>query len=458
MITEPAQQNQGLPIRNASQTTLVAQVDEASETQTNEPANDSTDNPSEFSDEQLLDMLENFIDDSTPPANETSPQIPTAKPPTGAPSENTAGEFPDVNVTVVGDELMLYSNDPEALNDLEAMLESAVEVIPPSTSWTVFTLQSADATEVSLMLEQLLPYSNVSTTSAGGGMLGSISGAASSLGSGIAEMTGLSSIASVGQSLRIIPDTRLNALFVSGPRSQVQEVESMLRVLDATEWPDNLRNKISRLIPLEHADADDVLRMVKEAYKVYIEPPQQQNNRNNPLAAMMGGGRGRGGEEENSQIKMQVSVDSNTNQLVVWADDSLYQEVKQFVESVDESARQARRTVRVVSLQNTNSSTIKGALGTLMPKVNVSSTSSRQSNNSQNSSSQNNNNNSQQRSAEEQERVRQFFEQRMRERMQGGGGGRTGASPFGGGRPGGGGGSPFGGGRPGGGGGRPGGR
>lgn len=456
VMTEPAQQSQRLPIRNASQTTQVAQVDEANVSQSTAPTSGPVENPLEFSDEQLLDMLESFIDESTPPVNETSSQIPVTQPPANTARQNTAGELPDVNVTVVGDELMLYSSDPQALNELEAMLESAVEVIPPSTSWTVFTLQSADATEVSLMLEQLLPYSNVSTTSAGGGMLGSISGAASSLGSGIAEMTGLSSIASVGQSLRIIPDTRLNALFVSGPRSQVQEVESMLRVLDATEWPDNLRNKISRLIPLEHADADDVLRMVKEAYKVYIEPPQQQNNRNNPLAAMMGGGRSRGGEEENSQIKMQVSVDSNTNQLVVWADDSLYQEVKQFVESVDESARQARRTVRVVSLQNTNSSTIKGALGTLMPKVNVSSTSSRQSNNSQSTSSQNNNdnNNSQQRSAQEQERVRQFFEQRMRERMQGGGG----SSPFGGGRPGGGGGSPFGSGRPGGGGGRPGGR
>ena len=270
-------------------------------------------------------------------------------------------------------------------------------------------------------------------------MLGSLTGAASSLGSGIAEMTGLSSIASAGQSLRIIPDTRLNSLFVSGPSSQVKEVEEMLRVLDSSEWPDTLRDKVSRLISLEYADADDVLRMVKESYKVYIDPPQQQNARNNPLAAMMGGG-GRGGKADSAeaQIKMTASVDSNTNQLIIWADDGLFQEVKSFVESVDESARQARRTVRVVSLRNTNSSTIKGALGTLMPKVNVSSTASRQGTPDANKSSNSNDNNSG-RSQEEQERIRQFFEQRMKERAQGGGGDTGGRPSFGGGgRPGGG--------------------
>lgn len=438
------------PLRTASQTTTIAQaptdqIDETTQTEPSQPTPKPAppENPLNYSDDQLMQLLDSYLEPSEP----TAPNQGTASP-------NPLNKQPpaDVNVTIMGDDLMLYATDPEALNQLEELLETAMQAIPPSTSWTVFTLQSADATEVSLMLEQLLPYSNVSSTASGGGMLGSLSGAASSLGSGIAEMTGLSSIASAGQSLRIIPDTRLNALFVSGPSGQVKEVEEMLRVLDASEWPDTLRDKVTRLISLEYADADDVLRMVKESYKIYIDPPQQQNSRNNPLAAMMGGGgRGGGRDDAVSQIKMTASVDSNTNQLIIWADDSLFQEVKSFVESVDEAARQARRTVRVISLQNTNSSTIKGVLGTLMPNVNVSSTASRQNNSTNNNNSNSNNNNSDSgRSNEEQERIRQFFEQRMRERMQGGGGNDSGGGrpSFGGGRPGGGG--AFGGGRPGG--------
>lgn len=442
------QQNERLksfPLRTASQTTVISQEPETASSEdpapkTAPPIQQS--NPLEFSDDELLNLLDSYID-RTDPQEPSTTSVPNTPRPVAPPANQSSGgnqSFPaDVNITVMGDDLMLYSSDPEVLNQLEELLESAMQAIPPSTSWTVFTLQSADATEVSLMLEQLLPYSNVSSASSGGGMLGSLTGAASSLGSGIAEMTGLSSIASAGQSLRIIPDTRLNSLFVSGPSSQVKEVEEMLRVLDSSEWPDTLRDKVSRLISLEYADADDVLRMVKESYKVYIDPPQQQNARNNPLAAMMGGG-GRGGKADSAeaQIKMTASVDSNTNQLIIWADDGLFQEVKSFVESVDESARQARRTVRVVSLRNTNSSTIKGALGTLMPKVNVSSTASRQGTPDANKSPNSNDNNSG-RSQEEQERIRQFFEQRMKERAQGGGGDTGGRPSFGGGgRPGGG--------------------
>lgn len=465
------------PVRTASQTTVLAQAEpvksppaepQAAQGATQPPAAPVL-NPLQYSDEQLLDLLELYINRSVdqaeqpatleiPPTTpvETQP-LPEPTPVTPAPADRgTVNSLPnsEINVTISGDEIVIYSLDPEALNEFEDLVEAAMQAIPPSTSWTVFTLQSADATEASLMLEQLLPYSNVSSTSSGGGMLGSLSGAASSLGSGLAEMTGLSSITAAGQSLRIIPDTSLNALFVSGPSRQVKEVEEMLRILDATDWPDSLRDKVTRLIPVAHAEVDDVLRMVKESYKVYVDPPQQQQRGGNPLAAMMGGGGGRGGrdgEDPAAQIKMTVSADTNTNQLVIWADEALFREVESFVQAIDKSAEEARRTVRVVSLQNTNSKVIQGALGTLMPRVNVSSTGTRRPTTEPSTSSPNSNSSAP--SGSDQDRIRQFMEQRMRERMQGGGdtgGGRT--SPFGGGstsgRPGGFGGTPFGGGSP----------
>ncbi len=471
--------HRSLPVIAASQTTVLEQAT-GDDSQANEggasaekPAEQAApENPAQYTDKQLLDLLRTYINQSAPTnanSSETAPDPEPAtpepaarnqnRPQTQTPSASPTTPSADINVTVIGDELMLYSSDPEALNELEELLESTLQVIPPRTSWTVFTLQTADATEASLMLEQLLPYSNVSSASSGGGMLGSFSGAASSLGSGLAEMTGLSSIAAAGQSLRIIPDTRLNALFVSGPAGQVKEVEEMLRVLDANEWPDSMRDKVTRLIPVEHADAKDVLQIVKETYKVYIDPPQQQQGRGNPLAAMMGGGRGgKDGDTPASLIKMAVSVDSNTNQLAVWADEALFREVETLVQTIDNSAKEARRTVVVVPLSNTNSSMIQNALGTLMPRVNVSSTGNRSSSN--NSSNQSKPSTTSDQNSD-QDRIRQFMEQRMRERMQGGGGGdrpstggsgetgrtRGGTNPFGGG------GRPFGGsgGRPGGG-------
>ncbi|QDT32844.1 secretin N-terminal domain-containing protein [Thalassoglobus polymorphus] len=470
--TKETSKHRSLPVLAASQTTVLAQAtgDDSqaaeSEDSAGEPAEQTESaNPVQYTDKELLDLLRTYINQSAPPKaseSETAPETEPASPEPATrnqekprtPTDSAKTPSSDINVTVLGDELMLYSSDPEALNELEELLESTLQVIPPRTSWTVFTLQTADATEASLMLEQLLPYSNVSSSTSAGGMLGSFSGAASSLGSGLAEMTGLSSIAAAGQSLRIIPDTRLNALFVSGPAGQVKEVEEMLRVLDANEWPDSMRDKVTRLIPVEHADAKEVLQIVKETYKVYIDPPQQQQGRGNPLAAMMGGGRGgKDGDSPASLIKMAVSVDSNTNQLAVWADEALFREVETLVQTIDNSAKEARRTVVVVPLNNTNSSMIQNALGTLMPRVNVSSTGSR---NSSNNSSNQSRSSSTSENNSDQDRIRQFMEQRMRERMQGGGGGNRPSTggPGATGRTRGGGTSPFGGGGRQGGGGR----
>lgn len=440
-----------LPIRTASQSSVIEEpsqespsesAPQATETPVAPPADaqpaPETTSPLEYSDEELLRLLDIYINQvdeersQEEPENSEPAQSPAASTPPATPAAPVAPVAPqaganasaDINVTVMGDELMVYSSDPEALNAFEELIETTMQAIPPKTSWTVFTLQTADATEASLMLEQLLPYSNVSSVSSGTGMMGSLSGAASSLGSGLAEMTGLSSISLAGQSLRIIPDIRLNALFVSGPAAQVKEVGEMLKVLDATEWPDSFRDKVTRMIPVEYAQADDVLRMVKESYKVYIDPPQAQNSRGNPFAAMMGGGRsggGRNGDSPESQIKMAVSVDTNTNHLIVWADEALFREVEEFVGAIDQAAMDARRTVRVVTLQNTNTKVIQGALGTLMPKVNVSTSGSRRPSSSDSSNNSNSNNSNRGDSNADQDRFRQFMEQRMRDRMQGGG-------------------------------------
>lgn len=459
----------GVPVRTASQSTVVAQNDgetpaaEAAPAAETPTAVEASTPATEFSDQQLLDLLEFYVEQAEQPPAQQSPeqQSPPQTPP-GQPApaaqnrpaspstadpmaiQSTTNEpAADINVTVIGDELILSTTgDPQQLDQLEQLLESTMQVIPPSNSWTVFTLQSADATEASLMLEQLLPYVNVSAASStAGGFVGTISNAASSLGSGLANMTGLGSLATSGQFVKVIPDLRLNALFVSGPTAQVQEVEQMLRVLDASEWPDSYRDKLTRMIAVEYADAEDVAEIVKETYKVYIDPPrqQQQGRGGNPFAALAGGGRN---DDEEDQIRMAVSVDTNTNQLAVWADESLFREVEELVGTIDRAAMEARRTVRVVGLQNTNSTVLQNSLASIMPRVNVSSTSGRRS------SSSNSSSNSSSPSpfgggggddaAARAERFRQFME--MRARMGGGdtgGGSPFGRGSFGGGRPGG---------------------
>ena len=151
------------------------------------------------------------------------------------PKPAAAGDskLPEIVIEIRDGNLVLMSEDEKALDELESRLQALMTHMTPKTTWTIFYLRSADATEAALMIERLFPQSSVTATasSSGGGLFGELSGGISSLGSSLMDMTGINSLGTNG--LRIIPETRSNALFVSGPPDQIADVESVPAVVGA---------------------------------------------------------------------------------------------------------------------------------------------------------------------------------------------------------------------------------
>ena len=361
-------------------------------------------------------------------------------PPPRSSSENDTAP---VTITILGGELILSANDPAELDQLEELLEDAMQVLPVHNSWTVFSLQSADATETATLLGQLFPDSKISSVASSGGLTGGLTSGLSSMGSSLMSMTGMSGMAGASAGIRIIPDTRLNALLVNGPAHRVRDIEEMLRVLDASDLAaNNLRERTPRIIAVEHAEVRDVYEIVRDSFKDLIEPAQNPLGPGgaNALAMMMGGGRGE--RKKESDIKMTIAMDSRTNQLIVSSSESLFRDVEKLVNQIDNSAKDARRTVRVVSLDGVETSVISDALGGLMPKVRITSTGRRSTannvnNNNTNSDNSQNANQSTPNSNRPQnqpaqptqpnpDEIRQMFQQRFR------GGGGFGGGGFGG--------------------------
>lgn len=290
---------------------------------------------------------------------------------------------PEVTVMLSGGDLVISSTDLEALDELQELIETLARAIPVQTQWTVFYLRSADATEAAAMLEQLFPSSSVSLMagSSDNSLMGGLTSGIASLGRGLAEMTGLSNLASGPQTLRIIPETRSNSLFVMGPADVVKDVEEVLRILDASELPETLRDRVPRMITVEHADVDDVAAIVRDVYRDYLESGQLGGgNRNvNPLALLMGaqGGGGDGGQRRGGrypEVRLTLGVDRRTNQLIVSAEDSLFRQIEALVRSLDAAAEAAQQTVRVVKLEHTRAAVVQETLASMIPKVTVSVT------------------------------------------------------------------------------------
>ena len=373
-----------------------------------------------------------------------------------ADGEEPAGGSP-IAVTLSGGNIVAVSDDTDALDAFEEAASRLSQAMPPKTQWTVFYLQSADATETSTILERLFPTSSVSSVSSSstGGFLGSLSSGLSSLGGGLMNMTGLDTLMTGPQTLRIIPDVRSNSLFVTGPPHQVAEVEEVLRILDASELPEQLSDRSPHYIAVKYAFIGDVAQMVQDVFKEELTPPQQQQQQRgggqNPLAALMGGGGGNSrGNSLQNRVKMTLGVDYQNSRLIVSASEALAREVEEMVYDVDMAAFESRPTTRIVSLEYSSTAALQQTIGAMMPRVQVSGDSS-----NGNGSNDNKNNNNQGGSpgSSDADRMRQMFMQRALQgggRPQGGGFGggdrgssSRGGSPFGGRSPFGGG-SPFG--------------
>lgn len=372
----------------------------------------------------------------------------------------TSGSNAPIAITIQGGNLVIVSEDEAALDRLEDVIASLASAMPPKSQWTVFYLRSADATQTASILERLFPTSSVSTSvgaSSDGGFMSELSGGLSSMGRGIMGMSGLDSVLSGPQTLRIIPDVRSNSLFVSGPPHQIDEVEDVLRILDASELPEQLRDRAPRYIAVKHAQVDEVAEIIRDVFKEELTPPQPvQQQRGggggaNPFAALMGGG---GGSATAAKVQMTLGIDYQNSRLYVSSSDPTFQQVQTVVEEIDSAALEARRAIRVVPLQHASSTIIRQTIGTLLPRVKVSSSSTSNRASSSGGGNSDSNNDAQQQAAEQ---MRQQFIQRA---FQGGGFPGGGGTPGGGGRPTGGGSTRGGGGFPGGGrtgGGRPGG-
>jgi type II secretory pathway component GspD/PulD (secretin) len=296
--------------------------------------------------------------------------------------------------------------------------------MPVRARWTVFYLRSADATETAQMLERLFPQSSVATsTQQSDGILGSLSSGFSSIGRGLMTTTGLNNTLG-GQNLRIVTDIRANALFVTGPSNLVSQVEQMLQILDASELPGNLRDRMPRNIPVEYADVEDVAAIVESVFKDAMTADQPQNQQNNsrggfnPIAMMMG----QAGQQAKAKgPELTIGIDRQTSNLIVACNDNIFRQVEDLVLSLDERARNLRQSVQVVPLSAADPMLVSSTLSSLMPKITVSasrtprptSSSTSQGNNGRSQPGQSSSNNN---SGPDpaQEMMRAMMEQRFR--------------------------------------------
>ncbi|PQO42495.1 hypothetical protein C5Y93_29665 [Blastopirellula marina] len=392
--------------------------------------------------------------------NQTRPMSPSEIQPKTA----SGTSLPDDIVVMMGPRgLIIASDDQEALDKLEALIETLSARYSSSSDYSVYYLKYLKADVGAAMLKSVLT-GVVPTDDGGGSLMGDI--ASEMLGGGgglMGSLMGLGGSSTgtslTGGSLSIIPDMRLNALYVQASMEDLDRIDQLLKIMDQPHSPENVETKRQpRMIPVLYTNAQDIASIVQQVYADRIaatgggNQQQRQPSPEDLIRALRGGRGGRdgggGGGAQSEPEKMTIGVDTRSNSLVVSAPDPLFEEVRSLVEQLDLAGDDTNQTMQAVRVKS-NPETIQKALQTLTGQaVTVNSSSS---------SSSTNNSGGPPQGAPDADEIRRRMEmfQRMREGMQRGGGGDRGGPPGGGGRGGfGGGGGPPGGGRGGFGGGR----
>jgi len=397
---QPEKQAEGnhSPERPDSKQTGPEQTGDVSETPAPTQKTKSTTSPGAGSDDEKKASAIDAGETALPARTKAAPQQPDSereRPVYDEPAEpQSRARFqksppadvdPSSPITLVpsGSNLVLTSEDTEALDRLQSMIEAIAQASPKRQTWTVFYLSTADATETATMLGHLFPSGSISQSADTSSMtmMGSLTGGISSFGSSLMDMTGLSSLGAA-TSLRIVPEIRSNALYVSGPVDLVEQVEDVLKVLDASELPESLRDRMPRMIAVEYADVDEVAEIIENVYKDYMQAPAALPGGGgggggiNPLAMLMAASGGGGDKQKGRGIRLTIGVDSRTSSVVVSSDEALYRQIKAMVETLDQAALEANRTIRVIQVDAAKSVLVQQALGSLVGKVKVSSTGS----------------------------------------------------------------------------------
>lgn len=299
---------------------------------------------------------------------------------------NKANGEPPVIVVAPGPSgIMIASEDLEALDAFENLLNTLVANLPESNV-TVFYLKHARAEVVADTLERIFGASSSSGGPPGGGgrgLLGDIAGAAlGDAGGGIlGTLLGLggpggtsSGLAPTG-TIQITPDPRLNALVVQANPKDTEMIEELLKILDQEKGPEPVAvQPKARVIPVINTAAEDIADLIKEVYNDRLigggaagqRPPTPQEF----IQMLRGSGGSRRGSTGTTQAdiqqKMAIGVDTRNNAIIVVAPDQLFEEVEQLVKQLDAAAAESNQTIRVVNLKNANPSSVQQALSALM--------------------------------------------------------------------------------------------
>jgi len=260
---------------------------------------------------------------------------------------STEPDRPAVLILPGDGQWVIASEDTEALDMLAALLDLAVA--PPMTpvaesgNLSIYVLRHGNAEDLENLLTSLFRETRSSSRTR---------------------------LTSDSSEPRIVADTRINALVIQSSRATRGVIEDLLSVLDSPEFIDSLQLATPQLIPVVNTSADRVEAMLRTVYSSQLSQGRGRPQVSIPegvsqeVASML--------EQINAETSgplLTLSVDDVSNSIVMRAPSELSEEIRDFVDQVDQQAITNRAgSMRIIPLHQSNVQQIEQVLQQFMQR------------------------------------------------------------------------------------------
>ncbi|MCY2973272.1 MAG: hypothetical protein NTW52_01255 [Planctomycetota bacterium] len=271
------------------------------------------------------------------------------EPTTGTESQTTESQTIEAKITARG--IVLQSDDGKGLDSFESHLRALTEGDESSKVETVvYYLKYCNADEATQLIADLLDGTSSVINSSLPAKL--VKGATTTtkspaISSSDIRSTKDGSMLVTSGSLTIIADARLNRLICVGNTSDLKLVEQYLAVIDKDTSLTSIEiHGVSHILELKHAKANEIADVIRDTYgdRVAMNTEQkkaQQTQRANDKERGANGPENKIQTSRNQEPQMSIAVHEVSNSIIVTAPETLFQEIKQLIEKLDQQSEQA---------------------------------------------------------------------------------------------------------------------
>ncbi|HXG13179.1 MAG TPA: secretin N-terminal domain-containing protein [Gemmataceae bacterium] len=304
-----------------------------------------------------------------------------------APSDKPGRADAPINIMAMGNRLVITSDDPEAL----LLVQELIKVLTSTSgegNFEVIRLNRASAIEAARILDEVFngPRQQQGFPSRGGSSRGGFGGGPGGFdpasffrqfGGGSVQLP----TNPQADRIRVVADPSTNSLLVrASPLDMVTIRKLISESIDAEDPPEGdavIRTWI--IGPLKYATATEVGMVIRDVYAQHMGQTPQTSTLGGfsgfTFSGRSSSGRGssnnRGSTIRNQggTVNLSLGVDERTNSLVLQCSKVLHDDIKELVRQLEEAAKDATRTVRVVPIRGIDPALVQQAVDAIQGRV-----------------------------------------------------------------------------------------